>query len=582
MAATFSPMTGISSILWCSNMTSILTNAGAASALQTLRSISSNMETTQGRVSTGLRVRNSSDNAAYWSIATTMRSDNKANAAVSDTLGLGAAKIDTAYSGISSAIDVMNEFKAKLVAASEPGVDKQKVQKELDQFKDQLLSISASASFSGENWLKTDIADIYDAALNTKSLVSSFVRGSDGRISLGTTDIDLSTVSLFNATGGGILQKDNRSPGTIGRLRNTDTFTYGGGALQSFTFDGPLVFTDDSTAITFDMVLDADDPSNTTAPGSGSFVSVTLNRSLMDQVYPTLNGVIWSRDQFAWLMREAIIPLGAQFATRAGTVDGYALLSKETSGLTGSSIQVLNVSSTLADGKTGGLSDTGTDYGSRPVVVSYWDEPFNVHSTIELLIPVKANGSTTVLKIDQAMVNQTLGTTTGDVTSADDLVLLLNTALQAQNVGIIATNAGGYIRYEMDETIEKASGSKTSLGIGPASDSLGNLPDFDILDVDITTGTRSIDSYIDGIEGMLSKLTNAGATLGSLQTRIDMQAEFVTTLTYTIDKGIGRLVDADMNEESTRLKALETQQQLGIQALHIANSNSENVMALFR
>lgn len=120
-------------------MTSILTNSAAMAALQTLRSIDNGLETTQARVSSGLRVENASDNAAYWSIATTMRSDNKANAAVSDALGLGAAKVDVAYSGISSAIDVMNEFKAKLVAASEPGVDKQKVQKELDQFKEQLV-----------------------------------------------------------------------------------------------------------------------------------------------------------------------------------------------------------------------------------------------------------------------------------------------------------------------------------------------------------------------------------------------------------------------------------------------------------
>ena len=49
-----------------------------------------------------------------------------------------------------------------------------------------------------------------------------------------------------------------------------------------------------------------------------------------------------------------------------------------------------------------------------------------------------------------------------------------------------------------------------------------------------------------------------------------------------IDKGIGRLVDAEMNEESTRLKALQTQQQLGIQSLSIANTNAENILTLFR
>jgi flagellin len=81
-------------------MASILTNASAMSALSTLRSIASGMEDTQSRVSSGLRVGAASDNAAYWSIATTMRSDNKALSAVNDALGMGAAKVDTAYAGM--------------------------------------------------------------------------------------------------------------------------------------------------------------------------------------------------------------------------------------------------------------------------------------------------------------------------------------------------------------------------------------------------------------------------------------------------------------------------------------------------
>ena len=49
-----------------------------------------------------------------------------------------------------------------------------------------------------------------------------------------------------------------------------------------------------------------------------------------------------------------------------------------------------------------------------------------------------------------------------------------------------------------------------------------------------------------------------------------------------IDRGVGQLVDADMNEESTRLQALQVQQQLGIQALRIANSSSQSILSLFR
>ena len=101
------------------NVTSILTNIAAMAALQTLRSVGARMTETQRQVSSGLRVQVAADNAAYWSISTTMRSDNMAISAVSDALGLGAAKLDTAYTGTEAVIEVLDEFKAKLVAARE-------------------------------------------------------------------------------------------------------------------------------------------------------------------------------------------------------------------------------------------------------------------------------------------------------------------------------------------------------------------------------------------------------------------------------------------------------------------------------
>ena len=103
-------------------MTSIMTNTSALSALKTLRSISGEMEDTQNRISTGYRVADASDNAAYWSISTTMKSDKAALSTVQDALGFAAAKTDTAYTGLNAAIDVVTEIKTKLVAAREPGV----------------------------------------------------------------------------------------------------------------------------------------------------------------------------------------------------------------------------------------------------------------------------------------------------------------------------------------------------------------------------------------------------------------------------------------------------------------------------
>ncbi|MFN3442765.1 MAG: flagellin, partial [Rhizobium rosettiformans] len=63
---------------------------------------------------------------------------------------------------------------------------------------------------------------------------------------------------------------------------------------------------------------------------------------------------------------------------------------------------------------------------------------------------------------------------------------------------------------------------------------------------------------------------------------VEMQAEFALKLSDSIDSGIGRLVDADMNEASTRLKALQTQEQLAVQSLSMANSQPESLLTLFR
>jgi flagellin len=175
-------------------------------ALQTLSQINKDLATTQSRISTGQRVSKASDNAAYWSIATTMRSDNSALAAVQDALGLGAAKVDTAYAGMDAAIEAVKKIKDKLVTAQEPSADKSKIQEDIEQLRDQLRSITESATFSGENWLQ---ADITTSPTVTKSVVSSFVRDSAGGVSVKKIDYVLDATTVLYDTGGnlGILDK---------------------------------------------------------------------------------------------------------------------------------------------------------------------------------------------------------------------------------------------------------------------------------------------------------------------------------------------------------------------------------------
>ena len=192
-------------------MTSILTNNAAMAALQTLRTIGSDLQQTQGAVSSGLRISKASDNAAYWSIATSMKSDNGAIGAVSDALGLGAAKVDTATTAVTSAIDIVGQIKNKLATAMEPSVDKKSVQEEIGQLQQQLQSVAQSASFNGENWVMAKGGD-------SASVVSSFIRGTNGTVSVSTTSYKFDSSStgnvLFGASAAGTLDTASGILGT--------------------------------------------------------------------------------------------------------------------------------------------------------------------------------------------------------------------------------------------------------------------------------------------------------------------------------------------------------------------------------
>ena len=205
-------------------MSSINTNVAAMTALQSLTQTQKSLTETQNRISTGMRVAEASDNAAYWSIATTMRSDKASLSTVQDALGLGATLVDVSYTAVNSAIDVVNQIKSKLVAAREPGIDKSKVQTEITQLQKQLTSIAGSASFSGQNWLSVDSSA---AGFNaTKSVVSSFTR-TGSAVAVQTIDIDTSGMDLFNAdpaatnAGAGILDGNRTAAGIIDNTATT-------------------------------------------------------------------------------------------------------------------------------------------------------------------------------------------------------------------------------------------------------------------------------------------------------------------------------------------------------------------------
>lgn len=416
-------------------MSSLMTNSQAMTALQTLRSVTSNLSTTQNRISTGYRVSTASDNAAYWSIATTMRSDVQALGAVQDALGLGAATIDTMYTGLSATVDVVSSIKAKLVAARTPGVDRAKIQSEITELQKQLKNTADSAVFNGENWISGDSTSAsYNA---TKSVVSSFSRAG-GAVKIDTLTVDLNAVKLYDAN--------------LDTAYNAQTFPTGTTAAYSAA-------TDVGGNITV-----------TVGAAPAINIAVAANTSLSD-------------------IATAINKLG---------IDGLSV----------------------------GVNTAGTQLA------------FKSRNDANVVIDASVSG---------------LG---GAVT-----LTALATPVDTKK-GILDGTMDAYTGAAW-ETF-----SVSSLDISKLTDNAADL--------------AKLETYISGTDKALAKITDSATNLGAIKNRIGLQQNFVKTLTDSLDRGIGQLVDADMNAESTRLQALQVQQQLGIQALSIANSGSQSILSLFR
>ncbi len=96
----------------------------------------------------------------------------------------------------------------------------------------------------------------------------------------------------------------------------------------------------------------------------------------------------------------------------------------------------------------------------------------------------------------------------------------------------------------------------------------------------ISTQTKA-SAMIAVVEASLNNVNSALASLGSGSAKFSIQATFVQNLSDTLNTGIGNLVDANMATESAQLTALQTKQQLGVQALSIANQAPQIILSLF-
>lgn len=103
-----------------------------------------------------------------------------------------------------------------------------------------------------------------------------------------------------------------------------------------------------------------------------------------------------------------------------------------------------------------------------------------------------------------------------------------------------------------------------------------------LLGIDVDLAGALPTSVLDDVEALIQISVDAASAFGSTQKRIENQSNFISKLSDSLTSGIGALVDVDLEAASARLQALQVQQQLGTQALSIANQQPQSILSLFR
>lgn len=135
-------------------MSSINTNIASMTALQTLKTVQGSLTDTQGRVSTGLKVQSAKDNAAYYSIAQTMRGDSAAFNAISENLSIIGASVSVARQGTEELGRITKQILEKVsLAQANESVDRALIQKDIDDLVDQFNSTISQTSYNGQSMI---------------------------------------------------------------------------------------------------------------------------------------------------------------------------------------------------------------------------------------------------------------------------------------------------------------------------------------------------------------------------------------------------------------------------------------------
>lgn len=538
-------------------MSGLLTNASAQVALQTLRTINRDLATVQQQISTGRSVANARDNAAIFAVATTIESDADSFRAISQSLNLGNSSVNVGRVAAEQVTTILRDIQELVVAAQEENVDRATIQTDVDRLIDQVESIVGAAQFNGLNLV---------SGTGNVDFLSSIDRTSAG-ITPTTIQVDRQNLTTTEAVFG--------SGTAVAGLTANATGDVTGVNINAAIAANPTVATltlTDAVGAPNDGVLAAGDV--VTVSVAGLSFTATQGGSILniDDAFANIATQINAQAGLAGS------PLaGISVVAGGGAADTATLqLTNSTASAVAFSTTVTNggsavagFSSALAGEATGANVDAGIV--AAPSEATFTIAAANGTADGDSIRVTLAgnnfdfvfNGSTTVVDAAESIVSQ--------INNAG--ITGVSAAIGTGGALVVSNNSASQVVFDTD----------TALG-GTAGGGLSILNGFS---VNPTTGSAeeqrvALEQRLQDIEGAIQTAVSASAAFGSAQRRFDIQEEFVTSLIDSLRLGVSALTEANIEEASARLQSLQVQQQLGIQALSIANQQPQAILALFR
>ena len=504
----------------------MLTNESAMIALTTLRQINRDLTSVQQEISTGKSISNARDNAAIWAVSTVMQSDVDGFEAISSSLDLGASTVSVARGAAETITGLLQNMKELIVSAQEDNVDRTKIQTDVDQLESQISTIVDAAQFNGLNLLKGT------ASVN---ILSSLNRASDGTVSTSNISIARSDLSI---TGGETLDINSTVTATATAAAGTGG-TAASPGTSSATLSGTIA-NNDTASITIDGT-------------TYTVTALTSGATGADQVN------IVSGDNAATLDA-----LAANLAAQIGTnVADVTVVSN------GADVEFSNAGAADVDYTTAATGSAAITTGET-IDAQTPATPNDTAGTGTISI----GGTVTAGEVFTLGVGGTDFTYTAQAgDGADEVAAGLRTAIGTNVTDVTAGGTGADVVVS-----NLGTGDVALTGAIAAANSSGLAS---VATIDVTTSAGA-SSALTEIEALINTSIDAAASFGSAQKRIDIQNEFIRTLTDSLKTGIGALVEADLEEASARLQSLQVQQQLGVQALSIANQRPQVLLGLFQ